>query len=100
MFLADHLIEATPENILKCMHWVNDDLSARGTTDINAPLQRALKLLSGAPGLPFVFLLTDGESLDVLTRRMQSDVSCILTVFLVKEKSLSLVYQLWTADCL
>lgn len=58
---ADHLIEATPENILQCMHWVNDDLSARGTTDINAPLQRALKLLTGAPGLPFVFLLTDGE---------------------------------------
>jgi hypothetical protein len=59
--VADRLIEATPENILTCMHWVNDDLSARGTTDINAPLQRALKLLAGAAGLPLVFLLTDGE---------------------------------------
>jgi hypothetical protein len=61
LLLPDRLIEATPENILTCMHWVNDDLSARGTTDINAPLQRALKLLAGAAGLPLVFLLTDGE---------------------------------------
>jgi hypothetical protein len=26
-----------------------------------APLQRALKLLAGAAGLPLVFLLTDGK---------------------------------------
>jgi hypothetical protein len=43
------------------MQWVNDDLSARGTTDIKSPLQRALRLLTGAPGLPLVFMLTDGE---------------------------------------
>ncbi|KAF6256141.1 hypothetical protein COO60DRAFT_1531108, partial [Scenedesmus sp. NREL 46B-D3] len=60
LWWTDRLIEATPENILTCMHWVNDDLSARGTTDIHAPLQRALKLLAGAAGLPLVFLLTDG----------------------------------------
>ncbi|WIA34758.1 hypothetical protein OEZ86_013065 [Tetradesmus obliquus] len=60
LWWTDRLIEATPENILTCMHWVNDDLSARGTTDIHAPLQRALKLLAGASGLPLVFLLTDG----------------------------------------
>ncbi|KAF8061371.1 ITIH5 [Scenedesmus sp. PABB004] len=60
LWWTDRLIEATPENVVTCMHWVNDDLSARGTTDIHGPLARALKLLSGAPGLPLVFLLTDG----------------------------------------
>jgi Mg-chelatase subunit ChlD len=58
---ADRLIEASPENRLAAMKWVQADLTARGTTDINAPLQRALKLLDGARGLPFVFLLTDGR---------------------------------------
>jgi hypothetical protein len=57
---ADKLIEATPQNIVTCMQWVNDDLSARGTTDISGPLQRALRMLVGAPGLPSVFLITDG----------------------------------------
>jgi acetylornithine deacetylase/succinyl-diaminopimelate desuccinylase-like protein len=49
------------------MLWVNDDISARGTTDIKTPLMQALSMLKSAatrPGetrLPLVFLLTDGE---------------------------------------
>jgi Mg-chelatase subunit ChlD len=49
------------------MMWVNDDISARGTTDIKTPLMQALSMLKSAaptqPGetrLPLVFLLTDG----------------------------------------
>jgi Mg-chelatase subunit ChlD len=49
------------------MMWVNDDISARGTTDIKTPLSQALRMLRNAPSrsdeirLPLVFLLTDGE---------------------------------------
>eukprot|EP00879_Flechtneria_rotunda_P001855 GHRR01002023.1.p1 GENE.GHRR01002023.1~~GHRR01002023.1.p1 ORF type:complete len:570 (+),score=126.11 GHRR01002023.1:3309-5018(+) len=60
LWWTDRLIAATPDNKVSCMHWVNNDLSSRGTTDIKSPLQRALKLLSGAAGLPLVFMLTDG----------------------------------------
>lgn len=48
------------------MLWVNDDVSARGTTDIKTPLMQALRMLKSTPAqpdeirLPLVFLLTDG----------------------------------------
>jgi Mg-chelatase subunit ChlD len=58
---------ASPEAIRTCMLWVNDDISARGTTDIMTPLVQALHKLQNAPRLrqeeirmPVVFLLTDG----------------------------------------
>lgn len=65
--LADVLVYATPENKRTCMLWVNDDISARGQTDIKTPLTQALRMLKSAPlqpgeiRLPLVFLLTDGE---------------------------------------
>lgn len=64
---TDCLVYATPENIRTCMMWVNDDISARGTTDIKTPLMQALRMLRDAPSqpeevrLPLVFMLTDGE---------------------------------------
>ena len=66
MHPADYLVYASPENIRTCMLWVNNDVSARGTTDIKTPLMQALRLLQAAPvqagdiRLPVVFLLTDG----------------------------------------
>lgn len=65
---VESLVDATPEAVRTCMLWVNDDISARGTTDIRTPLIRALDLLVKTPPphagqfrLPLVFLLTDGE---------------------------------------
>lgn len=68
---TDYLVAASPENIRTCMLWVNDDVSARGTTDIKTPLMQALRLLQAAPvhpgdiRLPVVFLLTDGRIMSV-----------------------------------
>jgi uncharacterized protein YegL len=61
---------ATPEMIRTCMMWVNDDISARGTTDIKTPLVQAIHKLQNAPRtqadevrMPVIFLLTDGAAL-------------------------------------
>lgn len=71
------MMYATPENVRTCMLWVNDDVSARGTTDIKTPLAQALRLLQSAPvqagevRLPLVFLLTDGRSCSTHTLQCQ-----------------------------
>ncbi|KAI8464066.1 MAG: von Willebrand factor type A domain-containing protein, partial [Monoraphidium minutum] len=65
---TDGLNAATPDNVAACQQWVADHVTARGTTNIMAPLQRAMRMLQGQSpmgkgavrGLPFIFLITDG----------------------------------------
>lgn len=67
------------------MLWVNDDVSARGTTDIKTPLMQALRMLKSTPAhpdeirLPLVFLLTDGATCEGRLGRHDT-VPCFLTV--------------------
>lgn len=59
----DGLVQAVPEAVEGAVAWVASHCTARGTTDIMTPLQRALDMLakSGASGsVPVVFLITDG----------------------------------------
>eukprot|EP00456_Euglypha_rotunda_P021248 TRINITY_DN1829_c0_g1_i2.p1 TRINITY_DN1829_c0_g1~~TRINITY_DN1829_c0_g1_i2.p1 ORF type:complete len:319 (+),score=40.06 TRINITY_DN1829_c0_g1_i2:78-1034(+) len=55
----------SPGSIESAMSWVNLHAPKGGLTDIFSPMQWAVKLLNEAveskvPGLPFIFLLTDG----------------------------------------
>jgi hypothetical protein len=43
------LADATPESVAACSQWVMDSVRARGTTDIMAPLQRAVRFLQVGP---------------------------------------------------
>jgi hypothetical protein len=42
---TEPLCYATPDNVSGCIQWVRDNVSARGTTDIMAPTQRAMRML-------------------------------------------------------
>jgi hypothetical protein len=45
------LADVTPESVDACSQWVMDNVKARGTTDIMAPLQRAMRFLQVGPVL-------------------------------------------------
>lgn len=42
---TEGLADATPKAVAACAAWVADSVRARGTTDIKAPLQRAMRVL-------------------------------------------------------
>eukprot|EP00002_Diphylleia_rotans_P011688 TRINITY_DN2303_c0_g1_i10.p1 TRINITY_DN2303_c0_g1~~TRINITY_DN2303_c0_g1_i10.p1 ORF type:complete len:636 (+),score=128.96 TRINITY_DN2303_c0_g1_i10:389-2296(+) len=57
---SQQLVPANPEAIGAAKHWVSG-ITARGGTDIQAPLYQALQILAAYPqAIPFVFLITDG----------------------------------------
>ena len=56
------MLPATPEHIRDAQQWVRA-IQPSGGTDIRAPMQRSLQMLSqlsGSGKLPFIFLMTDG----------------------------------------
>lgn len=61
LWWSKEMQQATEKNVVACEQWLSNNVTARGLTDILAPLKGALELLSVKPqGLPCIFLLTDG----------------------------------------
>ncbi|GMI73017.1 hypothetical protein like AT1G19110 [Hibiscus trionum] len=56
------MVPATHGSILNATHWLSNNLTADGGTNIMLPLKQAMKLLSDtSDSIPLIFLITDGS---------------------------------------
>ncbi|XP_017979273.1 PREDICTED: inter alpha-trypsin inhibitor, heavy chain 4 [Theobroma cacao] len=59
------MVLATHGSILNATHWLSNNLTADGGTNMMLPLKQAMKLLSDASdSIPLIFLITDGSVVD------------------------------------